>query len=117
MLPPQSTINPELADAAATRLIEFSVIGAAFVLVFFFAAALVWWTLRSSAREMRAVRESAEAVNNRSFGAAEKATENYTKIAERMERILSMLNRMTDSLQALVLKGGHDDPPNPSPDG
>lgn len=117
MNPPQDIINPEVTDAAATRLIEFSVIGAAFVLVFFFSIALVFWVLRASAKEMKAQRQEAQSVNARSFQAAEKATENYTKIAERMERILSMLNRQMDALQILVLRGGHDDPLAPTQDG
>lgn len=117
MQPPQNTLSPEVADAAAQRLIEFSVIGAAFVLVFFFATALVFWVLKTSAKEMKAVRESAEAANNRSFTAAEKATENSTKISERMGRMLAMQNRIMDALQILALRGGQNDPPNPTPDG
>lgn len=117
MQPPQNTLSPDVADAAAQRLIEFSVIGAAFVLVFFFAAALVWWTLRQSAKEIRAARAETQKVNDRSFQATEKAAENNAKVAERLKRVLAMLNQITDGLHMLIMRGGRDAPPNTPEDG
>ena len=109
--------SPEIVDQAGQRLVEFGVIGAAFVLLFFFCGFLVMWVLRAAAREIRAARETAEKANGRSFDAAEKATENYTRIAERLERMLSMQSRMIDTLQVLVLRGDHHVRTDPPEDG
>lgn len=101
----------ELITDSGTRMIEFSVIGAAFVFVFLFCALLVWSVLRAAAREIRSAREETASANERSMQTSEKAIGSMTKVAERTKRTNDMLESVLTILH--TSRGGRD---VPSPD-
>lgn len=111
----QTTLKEEgvrVAGEAATRLIEFSVIGAAFVLVFLFCGLLVIYVLRAARDEIRSSRADAAAANERSMNSAEKSVRAVTQGAERSSRIIDMLESVLHLLTAQAAGGSGDVPPD-----
>ena len=100
--------SPETIDSASQRLIEFSVIGAAFVLVFIFSAALVWWVLRVAALEIRSAREELSRVNEARARMASEGTWVDAEIIDRQDCTISLVSRVLNIL--LKREGQRNDP-------
>ena len=88
-------------EQAYQRLIEFSVIGAAFVALFVFSSSLVWWILRRSAEMIREKDGMLAETNEQRAEAAGEAIRAITIQNERMRRVLDML-------EELIGRGHHD---------
>lgn len=106
---PQRTLqDSDLWDLAGRKIIEHGPWAAAALIIFLAGLSIIWWVLRTSAKEVSAAREEVRNTNARSFQAAEKTTEANTLMAERLKRVLDMLNSVLNLLKG----GGRDVPPS-----
>ncbi len=103
--------DPETVDFAYQRIIEFSVIGAAFVAIFIAFMALVWWVLRGARAEIRDARNNERSANAASIQMAEKTVGVNIQLVERLDRLIGMSNSIIRRL-ASQSAGGTDDPPD-----
>ncbi len=86
-------------EQAYQRIIEFSVIGAAFVVQLGFCATLVWWILRTSAAMIREKDWKLTEVYEQRAEAAEEAVRAITTQNERTRRVLDMLNELLEKVR------------------
>ena len=100
--------NADLWAKAGDAVIAHGPWAAAALLVFLAGLSIIWWVLKTSAKEVAAAREEVRNTNTRSSQAAEKTTEANTLMAERLNRVIEMLNSVLDLLRG----GGRDVPPN-----
>ena len=108
MKPPELPIpDGETVDFAYQRIIEFGVIGCAFVVVFITFIVFVWWVMKSSAAQLKDMRDSERAAHISSKQTSDKMVEVNTKISERLNRVLAMLNSIAKRLS--VQTGGNGD--------
>lgn len=108
-IPDVPILDAETIDFAYQRIIEFSVIGAAFVVVFIAFMALVWWVLRGSKAEIRSARDSERSAHAASIQMAEKTVGINIQLVERIDRLIEMSNSIIRRLSALG--GGGPDAP------
>ena len=105
---PQRTLQEsDLWGKAGEAVITHGPWAAFALLVFLAGLSIIWWVLRTSAKEVAAAREEVRNTNARSSQTAEKTTEANTLLAERLNRVIEMLNSVLDLLRG----GGRDVPP------
>ncbi len=100
-------LNTDLWDLAGRKIIEHGPWAAAALIIFLAGLGIIWWVLKTSAKEISTAREEVRNTNARSTQAAEKTTEANTLMAERLNRVIEMLNSVLDLLRG----GGRDVPP------
>ena len=102
--------DAETVDFAYQRIIEFGVIGAAFVVIFIAFMALVWWVLRGARAEIKDARNGERAANAASIQMAEKTVGINIQLVERIDGLIGMSNEIIKSLSAQGGGGGQDAP-------
>ena len=102
--------DAETVDFAYQRIVEFSVIGAAFVVIFIAFMALVWWVLRGARAEIKDARNSERAAHAASIQMAEKTVGINIQLVERIDRLINM----SDSILKLLSAQGGGGPDAPT---
>ena len=106
----------EAFSASTQRLIEFSVIGAAFVLMFMGSAFLIWQVLKAARAEIEAARKEADKANDRGNSIGMKSVQAVTQVAERVSRMIDMQEGAINLLTVLVGRGGGRNVPTDAPE-
>ena len=94
----QDIIPKEEIVGASQRLIEQGVIGAAFFLIFLAAVILIWFVLRSAAKEIRTARAETANANERSAQLATETVKVNTQLVDRQDTVIGMLEKVLDRM-------------------
>ena len=101
MQPPQDVLEPAATEAAYQELLQYGAIGAMLVIILSLAIALVWWTLRSTAKAIREKDEELRRVNDLRAGSVEKMVEALTTNNAKLAQILDLLENAVGAMSAV----------------
>lgn len=100
-------IDHDLWTEAGLAIIRHGPWAAAALIMFFSVLSIIWWTLKTSAKEVREARQETQNVNARMDQTTQKMVEVSTKMVDRQDRVINMQNRMLDLLQGMLGGEGH----------